>query len=81
MNMELIVWEDSALSYDGWVKMDELQEPAVMRVKSLGFVLRETDDLVELAPNVGGEEGVDQACQIIVIPKRCIVRRAELAEL
>lgn len=74
-----VYWEDSKQPGVGWRFLDELKEPAVVRVQSVGWIVAETDTVLYLAPNLGnlGEKDA-QGLAMIDIPKRCIYRRAIL---
>lgn len=78
MTPELIEWVDAFGAPAGWEFEDEL-DPAVTRVSSVGYVIRETDEFVMLAPHVSspGEGRRRQLAGHIAIPKRQIVARFE----
>jgi hypothetical protein len=50
-------WDDSCC-YSGWKGEDQLAELDFTRCASIGWVIRKTDRIVTLTPNVGVDDGV-----------------------
>ncbi len=75
----LVEWEDSARPIPAWQWIDDYEMPAVVACQSVGYLIADTDSAVALAPNLGdiSQEKV-QACGIIRIPRRCIVKTVQL---
>ena len=77
----LIEWEDSARPHAGWAFLDEMPSAEVVRCRSVGWIVAETDAVLMLAPNLGDAESeAPQGCGFLRIPKRAVVRRASLSE-
>ena len=79
----LIEWEDSAQPLAGWRMLDDFDDLAVIRVQSVGWLVHDGDAVKALAPNLGGSKEDDnlQACGIIRIPSRCVIRIADIGAL
>lgn len=75
-----IDWEDSAQPLAEWRYLDDLGPLEVVQCQSVGFLVHDGDDVKVLAPNVGdlGREHA-QACGLMRIPTRCIVRVRQLS--
>lgn len=76
----LVQWEDSSQP-SSWVWLKSTDTYAVTTVRSVGWVVRETDDVLVLAPSLSrpDEDGDVQALGVIRVPKRAIVVRFHLA--
>ena len=80
MTIEYIEWEDSQAVATGWHYMEDLDfELPVM--KSIGWVVKEDPTFVVLSANIGEETPTSrlQGNGIMLIPKRCIVKRFTMA--
>lgn len=78
----LVEWEDSARPDPDWRYLDPTDWQKVVRCWSVGFLVSETKDVMALAPNLGDVSlDTEQACGIIRIPVRCIIKRVRLSEL
>lgn len=70
----LVEWEDSARPISGWQWVEDC-EPQPIRCISVGYLVAETSDAIALAPNLGDvEQPKAQACGIIQIPQRAIIK-------
>jgi hypothetical protein len=71
----LIDWEDSTQPQGLWQWLSEVAMPKVVRCVSAGFLIRSTDQVKTLAPNLGNVDcGEDvQASGLINIPARSIL--------
>lgn len=76
MRIEIIEWVDTFGCSSGW-EFEEEMECRVVKVKSVGFVLKETEEVVVLVPHISNAER-RQVAGYINIPVRQIVRRKEL---
>lgn len=79
----LIEWEDSMRPRSAWTHLSDMREPpAPTKCASVGWLLHDTRRVKVLAPNMGGLEGEDnvQACGMIEIPARCVVKITRLRE-
>jgi hypothetical protein len=75
----LVEWEDSARPVSAWQWVDDYQIPETIRCLSVGYLVAETDGAIALAPNLGDLEQVRaQACGIIRIPQRAIIKTWKL---
>ena len=69
-----VEWLD-ARSEDGWTELKDL-EPRLAHVVTLGHCIKETDDVLCLAGSI--DDATEQVCEIMHIPKRCILSRVEV---
>lgn len=78
----LIEWEDSARPAPEWRFIDDLEDLSAVRCQSVGWLVHDGEDVKVLAPNLGNIDSNSdaQACGIIRIPARSIVRVAGLQE-
>jgi hypothetical protein len=75
----LIEWEDSARPDSQWRYLSECTAKEIVRCQSVGFLIYDGKDVKTLAPNLGDANGPDtQACGIIRIPARCVMRVRKL---
>lgn len=63
----LIEWQDSAQPVSGWTFMEDLAELGPVSCRSVGWLLKDGDDVKLLAANIGGGERDEQACGVIRI--------------
>ncbi len=77
----LIEWEDSTQPVSHWQFADEAK-PSIVRIASVGWLLKDGKKLKALAPNVGGLDGKvkAQVCGVISIPTRCVISIHDLRE-
>ncbi len=75
----LLEWEDSARPVPAWQFLDDINDTAVVRCQSVGFLIYDGEDTKVLAPNVG-EIGTEeaQASGVIRIPTRCVTKMRRL---
>lgn len=79
----LIEWEDSLRPKPAWTHLVDLREaPTPTQCASVGWLIHDTKKIKVLAPNMGGLEGDEnvQACGVMEIPTRCVVRVVKLRE-
>lgn len=80
MELVLIEWVDSYAS-SGWQEVSSI-EPEVLVCRSVGWVIRETDSTLVVAPHLTDEDGdaaPTQANGLMTIPVCAIVSRRPLA--
>lgn len=71
----LVEWEDSARPIPAWQWVEDYKLPETVTCISVGYMIAETDKAIALAPNLGDiTQAKAQACGIIRIPRRAIVR-------
>jgi len=76
MKLVLIEWIDSYSVYEQWDFLSDLEEPKVIKCKSVGFVVKETKESIMIIPYISGEDEGGKGG--ICIPKICIVSTTEL---
>jgi hypothetical protein len=78
----LIEWEDSTQPVSHWQFADDAK-PKIVRIASVGWLLKDGKKLKALAPNVGGLDGKVKAqiCGVISIPTRCVISMKDLHEV
>jgi len=67
-----IEWVDSRGTHGSWTELSSM-DTSYCIINSVGFILKETDDLIHLVPHVSYDS--DQGCGDMVIPKVCITKR------
>ncbi len=72
-----VEWIDSFGCPAGWEFEDEV-EPAVTTVKTIGFLLKETDDFLFLVPHISTTNGRRQLAGHLAVPKLQIVQRGRV---
>lgn len=74
-SLMMIEWEDSQRPSSPWEWLDEYELPTAVRCLSVGFIVRESDSAIALAPNLGDlDQPREQASGIICIP-RCAIKQ------
>lgn len=73
----LIEWEDTFGCPAGWEFEDQV-EPSVTTVRSVGFLIKETEQFLFLAPHVSTTSDRRQLAGHIAVPKRQIVKTERL---
>jgi hypothetical protein len=74
-----VEWEDSARPIPGWQWIDEYHLPETIRCVSVGYLVADAKAAIALAPNLGDlEQARAQACGIIRIPRRAILKMVDL---
>lgn len=78
----LIEWEDSTQPTSSWQFRDDVRA-AVVRIASVGWLVKDGKRVKALAPNVGGLDGKvkAQVTGVITIPTRCVISMKKLEEL
>lgn len=75
----MLEWEDSAQPVANWQWVEEFEAPGAVIIRSVGWLVRNDDQLKVLAPNLGGQGGAEeQMSGMIQIPARCVVRETRL---
>ena len=76
----LVEWEDSARPAPEWRFVSDIEAPSAVRCNSVGWLIHDGADVKALAPNMGDldREEAAQACGVIRIPTRCVVRMTRL---
>jgi hypothetical protein len=77
-----VEWEDSAQPIPSWSYLASFDAPGTVRCASVGWLIRDDDEMKALAPNMGAlnSECSVQVSGVIQIPTRCILRVTELRE-
>lgn len=70
----IIKWRDS-VHRDGWHHPDDLRGWCGQVITTVGFLVSETDDDVVIAQSKGGVDGDPVFCNVMSIPRVCIVER------
>lgn len=81
MRLVLIEWVDSS-GGSGWIPVDEIEEEPII-IRSVGWVLRETKDIIVIAAHHGQRNGrttPEQVHSEMKIPKVAIKRVRNLRE-
>ena len=78
----LIEWEDSAQPVPGWRYLSGLDCGGVVKCASVGWLVKDGDQVKALAPNMGemGDPDSLQVSGLIRIPARCVTRVVKLRE-
>ncbi len=79
----LIEWLDSVQPSQAWQFLEDFEPGDVVRCSTAGWLISEDDGVTSIAGNIG-QTGVGenmQACGIMQIPSRSIVRIEELQTL
>lgn len=72
----IVEWVDSVQPVASWRALDDLPELAVIQCVSVGWLVAKSKQVIMLAPNLGGGEGVTrQGAGFIRIPVASIVRK------
>jgi hypothetical protein len=71
----LVEWEDSARPIPAWQWIEDYELPNIVSCMSVGYLIAESEQAIALAPNLGDlTQEKAQACGIIRIPKRSIIK-------
>ena len=78
----MIEWEDSAQPIPEWSYLASFDAPGIIRCVSVGWLIRDDDEMKALAPNMGAidDEHSMQVSGIIQIPSRCVRHITPIAE-
>lgn len=79
----MIEWEDSTQPQGRWQWLSGVETPKIVRCLSVGFMIRDTDEVKTLAPNLGNVDcdGDVQASGLISIPTRAVLRICKIREV
>ena len=66
-------WIDSRGVSESWATFEQLKDHGLYLVWSVGWVLNETDDYIQICPHIGSDP--DQGCGDMTIPKFAIKHR------
>lgn len=83
MKIERIDWVDSRGVTDHWSRIDDLEDNEPCNMVSVGWVFKEDEKQIQIAPHVGLEDDVAerQVSGVMTIPKQCITHRIRLTGL
>jgi hypothetical protein len=71
-----ITWEDSKFENQTWVYIDDEYSPNIALVNTVGYIVKENKSFITVASTISINKDLDvQACCVITIPKRCIVKK------
>ena len=78
----MIEWEDSAQPIPAWRFLADFEAPGIIVCASVGWMIRDDDQVKALAPNMGAlnDENSVQVSGVIQIPTRCVLRVTQLRE-
>ena len=78
----MIEWEDSAQPIPAWSYLASFEAPGTIRCVSVGWMIRDDDQMKALAPNMGAidDENSVQISGVIQIPTRCVLHVTPMAE-
>lgn len=78
----MIEWEDSAQPIPSWSYLSSFEASGTILCASVGWLVRDDDQMKALAPNMGGltDENSVQVSGVIQIPTRCVVNVTRLRE-
>jgi hypothetical protein len=78
----MVEWEDSAQPIPAWSYLASFEAPGTIRCASVGWLIRDDDQMKALAPNMGGldNENSVQVSGVIQIPTRCVLTMTRLKE-
>lgn len=78
----MIEWEDSAQPIPNWSYLASFEAPGTIRCISVGWLIRDDDQMKALAPNMGAmdDENSVQVSGVIQIPTRCVLHVTPIAE-
>ena len=78
----MIEWEDSAQPIPTWSYLASFEPSGTIRCASVGWLIRDDDQMKALAPNMGAvdDENSVQVSGVIQIPARCVIKQTRLLE-
>lgn len=78
----MIEWEDSAQPIPSWSYLSSFEAPGTIRCVSVGWLIRDDDQMKALAPNMGAidDENSVQVSGVIQIPTRCVLHVTPMTE-
>ncbi len=82
MKLVLIEWMDSTGCSTNWQELEVIGRPKPLSCRSVGWLCHEGADSVVIVPHSADvEDGKKQGCGDMTIPKCCVLRMVELAEV
>lgn len=79
LDLVKIRWIDSACSNSWWTlesETEEIEKIKPIGITSVGYIIKESDVFISLAQNYG--ENPEQFCNVITIPKGCVIETVVL---
>ena len=78
----MIEWEDSAQPISSWSYLASFDPPGTIRCVSVGWLIRDDDQMKALAPNMGAiqDPAKLQVSGVIQIPSRCVIHVTPISE-
>ena len=78
----IIRWEDSAQPIPAWRHLSQLPETRAIECATVGWLLKDDDDIKVLCQSVGDLDNAHnaQASGIMTIPTRCVISIERLTE-
>ena len=78
----MIEWEDSAQPIPSWSYLSSFDAPGTVRCASVGWLIRDDEQMKALAPNMGAldDKNSVQVSGVIQIPARCVIKQTRLRE-
>ena len=73
LDLVFVEWVDAFGCPAGWDFESDV-EPSITTVRSVGFVVKETDEFVFVAPHISTTKGQRQLAGHIAVPKRQITK-------
>jgi hypothetical protein len=67
-----VCWVDSRGVSAHWQELEHIRNDGVCHVWSVGWVIRDTEEFIQLCPHIGHDP--DQGCGEMSIPKVAIVK-------
>ena len=79
----MIEWEDSAQPIPAWSYLASFEAPGIILCASVGWLIRDDDEMKVLAPNMGAinDENSVQVSGVIQIPTRCVLSVTRVQEV
>ena len=76
--MVLVEWEDSAQGHAEWQYLDDMDPPANIKCRTVGWLVNQTEDVLQLGATLGGINDSQVAGTITILAK-CVVTIKPLA--
>lgn len=71
-DLVLVEWVDSRGSSGGWEHVTEVMREGICLMLSVGWIIRQNDDGICIAPHCSTGDELMQVCGVMNIPKKCI---------
>jgi hypothetical protein len=80
LKIELITWLDAYTTGDRWEKIHLLEKPKKLICMSVGVVVKETKNTIQIVPHISNFKDLNDAaaCCGMFIPKCAIIKRQTL---